>query len=192
MKGTLGTAAAAGLLLVVPFQLNEPMHYTYVLQSHRRPPRLVYQSQIVGTALVNLSSQPPSWVGGVTQQAIATAKQEGTAGEQAHTKVIEMTARKYEYTPNEIHVKKGAPVQLKIRALDRTHGFKIALYPAGAGESGPVGLRFAEPQDNWKIEKDQERVIEFVAERAGTYPFKCSVFCGLGHRGMKGTLVVEE
>jgi len=107
-------------------------------------------------------------------------------------KVIEMTAKKYAYTPSEIRVKKGTRVQLKIRATDRTHGFKIALYPEGAGESGAPGLKFDPQQDNFKLAKNEERVIEFVAERAGSYPFKCSVFCGLGHSGMKGLLIVEE
>ncbi len=106
--------------------------------------------------------------------------------------VIEMTAKKYEYSPAEIRVKKGMRVQLKIRALDRTHGFKLTLYPEGAARSGPPGLRFDPQQDNWKLEKEQERVIEFVAERPGTYDFKCSNFCGFGHRGMKGKLIVEE
>ncbi len=133
---------------------------------------------------------------GPTKQVRAAARQEGAAGTPEPVKVIEITARKYEYTPGEIHVKKGTRVQLRVRALDRTHGFRLALYPEGAAESGPLGLRFDQhqekPQDNWKIERDQERVIEFVAERPGTYRFKCSVFCGLGHRGMKGALVVEE
>ncbi len=107
-------------------------------------------------------------------------------------KVIEVTAKKYEYTPGEIHVKKGTRVQLKLRAIDRTHGFKIALYPDGAAQSGPPGLRLADPQESWKLEKEQERIVEFTADRAGTYSFKCSNFCGLGHRGMHGKLVVEE
>lgn len=107
-------------------------------------------------------------------------------------KVVEMTARKYEYSPPEVRVKKGMRVQLKIRALDRTHGFKIALYPEGAGESGAAGLKFDPAQENFKLAEKEERVIEFVAERAGNYPFKCSVFCGLGHSKMKGVLIVEE
>ncbi len=109
----------------------------------------------------------------------------------ADVKVIEVSARRYEYTPGEIHVKKGTRVQLKIHALDHTHGFKIRLFPEGAPESGTPGLRFDPQQDSFKIAKEQDRVIEFVAERAGTYPFKCSVFCGMGHGGMKGKLVVE-
>ena len=126
------------------------------------------------------------------QQAPAKAAGETTQAATEQVKVIEMTAKKYEYSPNEIHLKKRTRVQLKIHPLDRTHGFKISLYPEGADQSGPPGLKFDAPQDSWKIEKDKERVIEFVAERAGTYPFKCSVFCGLGHGGMKGKLIVEE
>ena len=140
----------------------------------------------------NLAGQPQSLGNTTTGQVNSSARQQNTTGDQAQAKVIELTAKKYEYSPGEIHVKKGTRVQLKIRALDRTHGFKISPYPEGASKNGQPGLRFAEQQDNWKIEKEQERVIEFVAERAGTYAFKCSVFCGLGHGGMKGRLIVEE
>ena len=110
----------------------------------------------------------------------------------SEVKVIEMTAKKYEYSQSEIRVKKGTRVQLKIRATDRTHGFKIAIYPEGSGNSGDPGLKFDPPQDTWRLEENQETVIEFVAQKAGSYPFKCTVFCGMGHKGMKGVLIVEE
>jgi len=102
-----------------------------------------------------------------------------------------MTAKKYAYSPEEIRVKKGTRVQLKIRATDRTHGFKIRLYPEGTPEKGEPGLRMADNQNNFKLEENQERTIEFVAERPGTYIFRCSVFCGMGHRGMNGKVIVE-
>lgn len=105
--------------------------------------------------------------------------------------VVEMTAKKYDYSPNEIHVKQGTRVQLKIRATDRTHGFKIRLYPEGSPEKGEPGLRMADNQDEFRLEENQVRVIEFVAERTGTYSFRCSVRCGLGHGGMKGRIIVE-
>ena len=117
------------------------------------------------------------------------------AGAQARTEepvhVVEMTAKKYAYSPEEIRVKKGTRVQLKIRATDRTHGFKIRLYPEGTPEKGEPGLRMADNQNNFKLEENQERTIEFVAERPGTYIFRCSVFCGMGHRGMNGKVIVE-
>jgi len=107
-------------------------------------------------------------------------------------RVIEVTAQQYDFAPEEIHVKKGARVQLKVRATDRSHGLKMSLYPDGAEQSGQPGLKIDPPRKNWKIEKDEERSIEFIAERVGTYGFKCSIFCGLGHGGMRGKLVVEE
>ena len=109
--------------------------------------------------------------------------------------VIEMTAKTFEFTPNEIHVKKGERVQIRLRTVDRAHGLNLNLYPEGAGEDGNPGLIFDHPQDNAKVEKGKDRVIEFVAARAGTYDFKCSVACsmlGHGHDRMIGKLIVEE
>lgn len=88
--------------------------------------------------------------------------------------VIPITAQKYKYTPNEIHVRKGEHVRLVLMALDRTHGFKID------------GLGIER-----KIEKGKETVVEFDAAAEGEIPFHCSLFCGFGHKHMKGKIVVE-
>ena len=106
-------------------------------------------------------------------------------------RVIEVTAKKYEYNPSTIRVKKGTKVELKIRALDKTHGFKISQYPDGSDGKGAPGLVFNDFQDGWKVEKDSDTVIDFTANEPGTYTFKCSNFCGFGHLHMKGELVVE-
>lgn len=110
----------------------------------------------------------------------------------AQALVIEMTAKKYEYSPAEVRVKRGARVELRIRATDRDHGIRFDLRPAGADRASSPGLRFEDGLDNWRLEKDEVRVIRFTADRAGNYEFKCSVTCGFGHRRMKGRLVVEE
>lgn len=110
-----------------------------------------------------------------------------------NVQVIRITARKYEFAPSQVRVKQGTPVQLKIRAIDRDHGLKIAMLSDGAdGSSGP-GLEFMPPQDNngWKLKKNKETTIEFVAKTAGVYEFRCSVACGIHHGRMKGRLVVE-
>jgi len=109
--------------------------------------------------------------------------------------VIEVTAKTFEFVPNEIHVKVGERVQIKLTSADRAHGLKLDLYPEGASEDGKPGLLFDHPQDDAKVEKKKGRVIEFVAARAGTYDFKCSVQCsmfGHGHDKMTGKLIVEE
>ena len=108
------------------------------------------------------------------------------------TQVIEVTAKKYEYSPEPIHVKRGMKVQLKITATDHDHGFKIAALPDGAARGGPPGLVFAMAQDCWQLKKGETTTIEFLAQAAGTYTFRCCHTCGVGHRGMKGELVVDQ
>ena len=88
---------------------------------------------------------------------------------------IKMTAKKYQFDPNTITVKKGEKVRLVITALDRDHGFKLDAYDI-----------------NQKLKKGDPATIEFTADKAGTFPFQCSDFCGLGHGKMKGKLIVEE
>jgi len=120
-----------------------------------------------------------------------SAPRHGRAAPAQNAQVIEVTAKKYEYSPSPIHVKQGAKVQLKITATDHAHGFKIGEFPDGADKKGTPGLAFTSPQDCWKIEKGASATIEFAARTAGTYSFKCCVHCGFGHPGMKGQLVVD-
>jgi len=105
--------------------------------------------------------------------------------------VIEVTAKKYEFSPSPIRVKQGAKVELKITATDHAHGFKIKQLPEGVDTKGNAGLVFSSPQDCQKIEKGQTATIEFLAQTPGTYPFRCCTRCGWHHRAMKGQLIVE-
>jgi heme/copper-type cytochrome/quinol oxidase subunit 2 len=88
---------------------------------------------------------------------------------------IQVTLRKYEFTPDLLHVKKGERVRLVIVAIDHDHGFKLDEFDI-----------------NQKVQKGTTVVVQFTADKAGTFQFRCSTVCGLGHRAMKGSLVVEE
>jgi|SRR5580693_4599245 cytochrome c oxidase subunit 2 len=88
---------------------------------------------------------------------------------------IPMTAKKYEYSPSSIHVKKGEHVRLLIKALDHDHGFKLPAFDI-----------------QQELKEGETTAIEFTADKAGTFRFACSHVCGFGHRGMKAELVVEE
>jgi cytochrome c oxidase subunit 2 len=90
-------------------------------------------------------------------------------------KEIRIAAKKYEYDPGVITVKQGEHVRLIITALDHDHGFKIDAYHIDE-----------------LLKKGEQRTIEFTANESGTFPFQCSHFCGLGHKGMKGELIVER
>jgi heme/copper-type cytochrome/quinol oxidase subunit 2 len=106
-------------------------------------------------------------------------------------RVIEITAKKYEYSASPVHVQVGSKVQLKITAIDHDHGFKIGSVPDGASSSDKAGLVFASEQECWQLKKGETTMIEFVAQAPGTYSFKCCHTCGLGHKGMKGQIIVE-
>lgn len=108
-----------------------------------------------------------------------------------NVQTIEVTAKKYDFTPSPIHVKQGATVRLKITATDRAHGFKIDPYPDGTKDKGNPGLVFTTKQECVRLDKDTPETVEFVAHTPGTYTFKCCVHCGLGHGHMKGQLIVE-
>jgi cytochrome c oxidase subunit II len=104
---------------------------------------------------------------------LAEARDSSAATEGVHE--IKMTAKKYEFSPGSIHVKKGEHVKLLITAVDHDHGFKLPAFDI--------------QQD---LKEGETTTIEFTADKAGTFRFACSHVCGFGHRGMKSELVVEE
>ncbi len=90
--------------------------------------------------------------------------------------VIKITAKKFEYSPNEIRIKKGIPVILEFTSVDRVHGFT-------APDLG--GVRAT-------IEPGKTTQVRIVAPTTGTYEFHCDLFCGDGHEGMMGKIIVED
>jgi cytochrome c oxidase subunit 2 len=120
------------------------------------------------------------------------AHAQSSGNESAAPQFIEVSAKKYEFTPAEIHVKVGARVELKVHSEDETHGVKLDVFPEGTKDKSKPGLLFAAPDQNGKVTKGVDQVIDFVAQEPGTYDFKCAKVCGLSHGKMKGKLIVEE
>jgi heme/copper-type cytochrome/quinol oxidase subunit 2 len=116
---------------------------------------------------------------------------ETVGAESQDVRVVEITAKKYEYSTSPVHVKVGIKVQLKITAIDHDHGFKIGTAPDGASLGDKSGLVFTSQQECWELKKGETTVIEFLPQTPGTYSFKCCHTCGLGHKGMKGQIIVE-
>jgi len=73
-----------------------------------------------------------------------------------------------------VHV--GEKVILHIKSLDVAHGFAISGYDTVR----PVVIA---PGDTV--------TVVFVADKAGTFTFYCTVFCGTGHPRHLGSLVVK-
>ncbi len=89
-------------------------------------------------------------------------------------KEFSITGKNWEWDPNTITVKKGDKVHLKLTGMDETHGFAIREY--GINVNMPEGTT---------------QTVDFVADKAGTFEFRCSVPCGSGHREMVGKLIVQ-
>ncbi len=131
-------------------------------------------------------------LGGLTVTA-GFARLLNTSQTDRELQVIEISAKKYEYSPSPIRVKRGTKVQLRITALDRTHGIKINVSPDGSDQKNDSGLVFSSNNDDcFKLEKGIPTVVEFVARTPGTYSFHCCNRCGIGHGGMKAQIVVER
>lgn len=87
---------------------------------------------------------------------------------------LEMKAKRFEFTPELIRVKAGTLLQLKIQSTEGTHGFRLSDF----------GI-------NVRLNENEEQIVEVYLPKAGEYSFRCSHFCGLGHLGMSGTIIVE-
>jgi plastocyanin len=96
--------------------------------------------------------------------------------EEPQVKEIEVIAKRFEFIPDPIVVNQGDKVKLKITSIDTTHGFNI--------NTPFISV-------NKQLPPNQEVVVEFTATETGSWEFRCSVPCGTGHSGMRGTLEVE-
>ena len=88
---------------------------------------------------------------------------------------ITMSAYKYAFDPGDITVYEGQKITIVITATDRKHGFKLDAFNINA-----------------TLPQGEPVTVTFVADKVGEFPFKCSVFCGLGHTDMKGILKVVK
>lgn len=92
----------------------------------------------------------------------------------ADVRVIEVEARRFRFTPDDIPLKAGESVVLAIRSVDFVHGFSLPDF----------GLRADLPPG--RVTR-----IALPPMAAGTYDFLCDNFCGDGHESMHGRLVVS-
>jgi cytochrome c oxidase subunit II len=88
---------------------------------------------------------------------------------------IDVSVKKFAYTPAEITLKKGEPVVLVLTTEDVAHG-----------------LKFKELNVSSKVEKGKPSELAFTPDKTGDFVGHCSVFCGSGHGSMTLTLHVTE
>ena len=92
----------------------------------------------------------------------------------ADVPVVEITAKRFAFSPDKITLKKGQTVKLRLHSEDVTHGF--FLRPLKLDEEIPAG--------------DTAEVV-ITPQEAGTFTTICDHFCGANHGNMNMTIVVE-
>ena len=97
------------------------------------------------------------------------------AGAQTAPRIVEITAKKYEFSPAEITLKRGEPVVLRLSSLDRVHGFMQKDLEIDA-EINP-----AHPTE-----------ISLTPTTSGRFLTICDDYCGFGHANMKMVIVVAD
>jgi cytochrome c oxidase subunit 2 len=91
----------------------------------------------------------------------------------AAPRVIEVRAKRFVFTPNQIRLAPHEAVVFELTAEDVPMGFSIPQYGVRADVLPGPPVRLAAQ-----------------AGDAGTVEFLCDIFCGSGHETMNGTLVV--
>jgi len=88
-------------------------------------------------------------------------------------RIFQVDARQYAYSPSELKVNAGDTVTIHLVSNDVVHG----LYVDGYGAS---------------VEADpgQTATLTFVANKPGSFRFRCNVTCGAMHPFMIGKLTV--
>jgi cytochrome c oxidase subunit II len=99
-----------------------------------------------------------------------------TISEPAETEpvTIAITAKKWSFDPNPIHVALGKTTILEVTSVDVAHGLFIPALDV-----------------NEQLEPGTTTRIVITPKEPGSFPMICNVFCGGGHSGMRGTVIVE-
>ncbi len=95
------------------------------------------------------------------------------ASAQKPRRVIRIKAKRFAYTPNAIQLTRGEPVTFELTTEDITMGFNVPDFGVRAD-----------------IVPGKTTNLDLTPDKAGTFTFLCDIFCGDGHEGMNGTLVV--
>lgn len=88
-------------------------------------------------------------------------------------RTFEIDARQYAYSPSEFQVNQGDTVTVRLVSTDVVHGLYVDGY-------------------NISVEADpgQTAILTFIADKAGSFRFRCNVTCGAMHPFMIGKITV--
>ena len=103
---------------------------------------------------------------------------DGTISRNGSDVTVKMVAVRSSFEPTKIDVNEGDKVTIYLTNIEQTtdelHGFGLNEYNL-----------------NIVVDPGETKTIEFVASKAGVYPFYCTNFCSALHQEMQGYLLVK-
>jgi nitrous-oxide reductase len=151
------------IIMDAPIGIGEP-HYAQMIKADKLHPLKTYPP---GTDIYTHAKDPFAVEAGKER---IEKRPEGTH--------VFMTAIRSHFTPDQFEVEEGERVFLHITSLeqseDQTHGFTINMHNI-----------------DLSLEPGKHENVEFVADKAGVYPFYCTEFCSALHLEMAGYMLVR-
>jgi cytochrome c oxidase subunit 2 len=98
----------------------------------------------------------------------------GGNGTSDSAQVVNIEAQQWSFSPNTIALSKGQTVDFELTSKDVHHGFSLPDFGVRAD-----------------IIPGQPSKVRVILDKAGTYNFHCDYYCGSGHEGMSGQIVVH-
>ena len=90
-------------------------------------------------------------------------------------RVVRIVARKFEFTPGEVTLKKDVPTVLEFTAPDAVMGFSAPDFKVRAD-----------------IIPGKVARVRLVPQKTGSFEYLCDIFCGDGHENMHGRIIVVD
>jgi cytochrome c oxidase subunit 2 len=97
------------------------------------------------------------------------------AAAQPAEQVVKIVAKKYEFVPENVILKKGVPVLLELTTADVAMGFDAPAFKLRAD-----------------IFPGKVARLRILPQETGRFEYLCDVFCGSGHEEMSGTITVVD
>jgi cytochrome c oxidase subunit II len=89
-------------------------------------------------------------------------------------RVVEIRAKRFGFAPDQVTLKKGEMVTLRLHSEDVTHGFFMRKLKIDT-----------------EVEPGHTTDVTITPDTAGSFTTICDHFCGANHGNMKMTIVVE-
>ena len=98
----------------------------------------------------------------------------GGSAPQENVPVVTITAQRWSFSPDTIALQTGVTVDLELTSNDVHHGFNLPDFNVRAD-----------------VASGQTVAVRITPDRGGTFLFHCDYYCGSGHEGMSGQIVVQ-